>query len=308
MHITYDVAIILINYNSTHYTRDCIQSVIKHTDPRIKWQIIVVDNASSPEAYLELKNFVDEKEHITLVRSILNVGFSGGNMLGVQHARADYLYFLNNDTVFLNDCLQILHNFMQSHPDTALCSGQMMNGKMQPIRTFTYFPTVSLKLLGPGLLRKFKPEAFPVRDTTYQQPLQVPLVSGASMFVRSGMFAAIGGLDTNYFFYCEEEDLAYTFRKKGWNCYLVPEAQFIHFVGSSTTVKKDFLQEYYFSLIYFFSKHYSWLNYTILKWWFFFKLLKKVYKGGFYAKIAWMIARNAPPRYSLRFRQQMLRS
>ena len=308
MHTTYDVAIILINYNSTNYTKDCIQSIIKHTHPQLKWQVIVVDNASAEAAYQDLKTYLQGRENITLIRSRLNVGFSGGNMMGVQHARADYLYFLNNDTTFLNDCLKLLYDFMQAHPTTAICSGQMLNGDQQPIRTFNYFPTLSLKLLGPGLLRMLKPDDYPIRKNTYQQPLRVPLVSGASMFVRDSMFAAVGGLDTNYFFYCEEEDLAYTFRKKGWDCYLVPAAQFIHYVGSSTTVKKDFLQEYYFSLIYFFAKHYSWFNYTILKWWYFFKLLKKFYKGGFYAKIAWMIARNAPPRYSLRFRQQIQRS
>lgn len=307
MRTTYDVAIILINYNSTDYTKGCIASVIEQTDPRLKWQMIIVDNASAESSYTALKEHVEGTENIKLVRSILNVGFSGGNMMGVQHANADYLYFLNNDTTFQTDCLNILYDFMQSHPDAALCSGQMLNADKKPLRTFTYFPTVAVKLLGPGLLRMFKPADYPKRDTTYQQPMRVPLVAGASMFVRFSMFAAIGGMDTNYFFYCEEEDLAYTFRKRGWYCYLVPEAEYIHYVGASTTVKKDFLQEYYFSLIYFFSKHYSWLSYTILKWWFFFKLLKKVYKGGFYAKIAWMIARNAPPRYSLRFRQQILR-
>jgi GT2 family glycosyltransferase len=307
MRTTYDVAIILINYNSTDYTRGCIESVIQHTDPKLKWQIVVVDNASSEQSYTALKDYVQGKENIILVRSILNVGFSGGNMMGVQQANADYIYFLNNDTTFLNDNLSILYSFMQSHPDAALCSGQMFNGEQKPIRTFTYFPTVGVKLLGPGVLRLFNPAGYPKRDTTYEQPMRVPLVSGASMFVRFSMLSAVGGMDTNYFFYCEEEDLAYTLRKRGWFCYLVPEARFIHYVGSSTTVKKDFLQEYYFSLIYFFSKHYSWFSYTILKWWFFFKLLKKFYKGGFYAKIAWMIARNAPPHYSLRFRQQILR-
>jgi len=301
----FEVAIILLNYNSTDYTIGCIQSVQQHTAPGLRWQMVIVDNDSEAAQYQQLAGFVAGIPNITLVKSVLNLGFSGGNMLGVQHARAQYLYFLNNDTVFENDCLSILYNFMQAQPDVAMCSGQMLDAERQPIRTFGYFPTLSLKLLGAGLLRLLQPQHFPQRNGVYMQPLQVPFVSGASMFIRYEMFAAIGGMDTNYFFYCEEEDLAYTFREKGWHCYLVPEARFVHFVSKSTQVKAVFLQEYYYSLMYFFSKHFSAPAYHILKWWYFFKLLKKCYKGGFYARIAWMIALNAPPYYSLRFKQKI---
>ncbi|HEU4552919.1 MAG TPA: glycosyltransferase family 2 protein [Chitinophaga sp.] len=301
----FDVAVILLNYNSTDYTIGCIQSIQQHTARGLRWQLVIVDNASEEAQYHQLAAYVAGIDNIILVKSILNLGFSGGNMLGVQYARARYLYLLNNDTVFENDCLSILYNFMQQQPEAAICSGQMLDAEGQPIRTFGYFPTLSLKLLGSGLLRLFKPANFPRRGSVYIQPLQVPFVSGASLFIRYSMFADIGGLDTNYFFYCEEEDLAYTFRKKGWHCYLVPDARFVHFISKSTTVKAEFLQEYYFSLLYFFSKHFSAPAYHVLKWWYFFKLLKKCYKGGFYARIAWMIAKNAPPYYSLRFKQKI---
>jgi hypothetical protein len=164
-----------------------------------------------------------------------------------------------------------------------------------------------LKLLGSGLLRKLHPQDYPRRNDIYEHPVKVPVITGSSMFVRYSMLAEVGGMDTNYFLYCEEEDLAYTFRKKGWHCYLVPEARFVHFVSKSIPViKKDFLQEFYYSQMYFFSKHFSRPAYHCLKWWYFFKLLKKCYKGGFYAHIALMIAQNAPPHYSLRFKQKML--
>ncbi len=305
MQTSYDVAVILINFNSTAYTINCIRSIREHTTSSLQWQIVVVDNDSAEDQYQQLHSFVDGEENIILVKSILNLGFSGGNMLGVQHARARYLYILNNDTVFENDCLKILYDFMQTHPDAGLCTGQMLNAERAPIRSFGYFPTLSLKLLGSGLLRLLYPQEYPRRDAVYEQPLRVPLITGSSLFVRYEMFAAVGGMDTNYFFYCEEEDLALTFRKRGWFCYLVPAARFVHFVSKSITVKKDFLQEYYYSLMYYFSKHYTWPVYHCLKWWYFFKVLKKFYKGGFYAKIAWMIARNAPPHYSLRFKQKL---
>ncbi|GEP94895.1 glycosyltransferase family 2 protein [Chitinophaga cymbidii] len=301
----YDVAIILLNYNSSSFTVNCVESIWEQTDRSLQWQIIIVDNNSAPEDYQLLQSALQGKPHLTLIRSILNLGFTGGNMLGIQHCNARYIYFLNNDTLLQKNTLNSLHRFMETHPDAGICSGQMLNDKLQPINTFNYFPTISMKILGPGLLRLFRPEDYPKRNATYADPLRVPLVSGASMFVRYSMLADVGGMDPNYFFYCEEEDLAYTFRKKGWHCYLVPQAGFVHFVSTSTTVKMDFLQEYYYSLLYFFSKHHSTAAYICLKWWYFFKLLKKTYKDAGYARIAWMIAKGAPPCYSLRFKQKM---
>jgi GT2 family glycosyltransferase len=305
MHTLYDISVILINYNSTSYTINCIRSLQAHTPADLRLQIVVVDNASEAAAYHELKAHLEKQEHVQLIRSNLNLGFSGGNMMGVQYSNARYLYFLNNDTLIEKNVPGRLFAFMEDHPDAAICSGQMLNGDKKPIRTFNYFPTLSLKLFGAGMLRIFSPQAYPDRKKTYTEPIKVPLVSGASMFVRFSMFAAVGGMDTNYFFYCEEEDLAYTFSKKGWNCYLVNDAEYIHFVSASTTVKTTFLQEYYYSLLYFFSKHYSLPVYCCLKWWYFFKLLKKCYKGSAYLQMAWMIAKGAPPYYSLRFKQKI---
>jgi GT2 family glycosyltransferase len=73
---------------------------------RYQFQIIVVDNCSEKEI-LKLKHFVIRLPHLQLVSKI-NTGFGQGNMLGVHYASANHLAFINNDTVFLNDCLSIL--------------------------------------------------------------------------------------------------------------------------------------------------------------------------------------------------------
>ena len=85
-----DISIIIINYNSEDYTVNCIKSLVEHTSTTLKCQYIIVDNGSTKKSYLHVKNYIDSiaKEHpITLVRSNINTGFGGGNMLGVQHAK-----------------------------------------------------------------------------------------------------------------------------------------------------------------------------------------------------------------------------
>ena len=92
----------MVNYNSSLYTKACIDSIIKHTSPNIHYQIIVVDNNSEPEDFRNLQA-LSQNSKVTLVRSKVNLGFAGGNMYGVQFTEADYYFFLNNDSELQND-------------------------------------------------------------------------------------------------------------------------------------------------------------------------------------------------------------
>ena len=126
----YQVAVILINYNSSQYTLDCINSILARTSADFRWQLIVIDNDSRPEEYQKL-GILRSREEVRIFRSKLNMGFSGANMMGVQLADADYYYFLNNDCVLLNDCLAILHSFLEQHAEVANCSGEMLTATVR---------------------------------------------------------------------------------------------------------------------------------------------------------------------------------
>ena len=113
-----DISIIIINYNTADYTINCLASITKHTTPDLICDYIVVDNASTPENYHQLRKYVDsisKKINIQLIRSNINTGFGGGNMIGVQKATGKYLAFINNDVLFENDCLNKLKHFMDEN-------------------------------------------------------------------------------------------------------------------------------------------------------------------------------------------------
>ncbi|MBX2900180.1 MAG: glycosyltransferase family 2 protein [Cyclobacteriaceae bacterium] len=304
----YHIAVILINYNSTRYTINCINSIQKNTDPTLHYQIIVVDNNSREEEFDHLISGVDQTK-IIVVKSRLNVGFSGANMMGVQVADADYYYFLNNDCLLLNDCLKILYTFMESEPRVANCSGEMFNSEGVYEYNFRYFPTLKLKLLGSSFLRLFSPADFPDKYTRLTKPTRVDLVNGSSMFVRATSFEEIGGFDTNYFLYCEEEDLALRLRRTGWLTYLVPDARYQHFENKSSEtnspIRLPFLREFYISLLYYYSKNYNGVYRICIQTLLFFKLARKFYKHLGYAQLAFFVVRGAPVKYSLRFKQRI---
>lgn len=303
----YQVAVILVNYNTSHYTLNCIQSIQRLT-ATVNYQIIVIDNNSRMDEFNQLSH-LQGQAHIQLVRSKINVGFSGANMMGVQRADADYYYFLNNDTILLNDCLGILHQFMEGNPKVANGSGEMINGKGVYEYNFRYFPTLMLKLFGPGLLRIFNPEKFPSRHIRFQQPTRVDLVNGSSMFIRATAFEAIGGFDTTYFLYCEEEDIALRLSRQGYQTFLIPAAQYQHFENKSSSsdseIRLPYLREFYISFLYYYSKNYNPFYKLTIQLLYFFKLLRKFYKNWGYASLAFFVAAGAPAKQSLRFKQKI---
>ena len=87
----YDVAVILINYNSSSYTIECIASIIQQTGDDLSYGIIIIDNASEADDYRNLTDNIsqfDSEVPLQLFRSRINTGFSTGNMLGVQFISA----------------------------------------------------------------------------------------------------------------------------------------------------------------------------------------------------------------------------
>ncbi len=86
------VSIITVNYNQAQLTLELLASLRKLT--YTSFEIIVVDNASreNPKELIE-----KEYPEVKVVVSKENLGFAGGNNLGVQEAKGDYIFFVNND-------------------------------------------------------------------------------------------------------------------------------------------------------------------------------------------------------------------
>jgi GT2 family glycosyltransferase len=299
------VSVVIINFNSSKFTDACIRSLQEHTARDLTYEIIVVDNNSKPADYQQLVEAWGAAGGVKIIRSIVNLGFSGGNMLGVQAATGAYLYFLNNDCEVLNDNLSLLYQFMESRPEVGVCTGQMYYGNLDFHHSFGYFPTLSLRLFGSSLLRLFSPGKYPNKKIEYQLPLAVPSITGAAMFINREKFAVLGGFDTTYFLYCEEEDVCLRMRQSGYEVYLVPAARFKHHMGKSTVRNFPIELENYISLLYYHRKFHSYPAYLVLKLIYFFKNIRKVFRHRLYGKLAFYILLGAPLKYSLKHKQQL---
>ena len=97
------ISIISINYNSLEVTCEMLDSVRANSYDDI--EVIVVDNASKENPKVRIESVYPE---VVFVRSEENLGFAGGNNLGLQYATGDYFFFLNNDAVLTNGCIEAI--------------------------------------------------------------------------------------------------------------------------------------------------------------------------------------------------------
>lgn len=260
------IAVILINYNSAKYTINCIKSILEKTSSHLNFEIIVVDNNSEVDDIKLVDTFVkqENKNNLKLIKSNINTGFGGGNMIGAQAANSKYLAFVNNDSIFMNDCLSLLLNAMETNQNYGVCGPKAYKEDGSILPTLDHYTSLSKEFLGRSLLEKINPEKYPNRKKNYSNHQKGQFVSGSFMMVKSTDFWKVGGFDTNIFLYHEETDLCKRINKLNKHSYLIPEAEFIHYHGASTPKSIAIKTELKLSQLYVIRKHYGYLKFKVL--------------------------------------------
>jgi GT2 family glycosyltransferase len=262
----FDIAVVIINYNSSKLTKECVESILEKTTTTLSIQIIIVDNCSEKNDYLSLKNHFDNYaiQNLQLIRSKINTGFGGGNMTGFHYANAKYVAFVNNDTLFLNDCFSILKAAIEKDNSIAVVGGQSYTETGKQMVAFDHFASLSKELFGRDFLEKINPTKYPKRKSEYTNPIQVNYVQGSFMLIRTSDFNNVGGFDTNIFLYYEETDLCMRLKNNGKSCFLIPDAHYVHYHGASTPQNVTIKTELKISLLYIIRKHYGYFSYCFL--------------------------------------------
>ena len=270
----YDISFITINYNSSEFTNKLIESIVNHTSKDVKYEIIIVDNASKKEDLNNL-NLID---NVKLVKNKINNGFAGGNMLGVNYASAEYFFFINNDTLLLNDAGVIMKKYLDENKDISLATAKVNDEKGNFSSSYKLFPSLSKELLGNTVSRKLNKNKFPSNKIKLEQPTYVDVVSGSCMFFRASEFCKIGGFDTVFFLYCEEEDISKRIWDSDGKVIFLPDAEIFHSSGGSTKVSFDITKEFYISYKHLIFKHFNIVESYLLIFLMLFKLFRRIIK------------------------------
>jgi hypothetical protein len=237
------VSVIIVSWNVRSLLDDCLTSLraaLKRAS--VQTDVWVVDNASqdgSPTLVQTRHPWV----HLEALEE--NLGFVGGNNLVLRRLMAqpqppDLFWLLNPDTVVTKDVLPTLMEFFNEHPNAGLAGPKLLNPDGSLQQSAFRFPGLMQILFDLGYLpRRFYESRWNGRysadDYAKSKPFPVDHPLGAAMMARSEAVAEVGLLDEDFFMYCEEIDWAWRMKEHGWDVWLVPNAEVVHYGGASTS-------------------------------------------------------------------------
>jgi GT2 family glycosyltransferase len=229
------LSIIIVNWNSVNYLRECLASVYD-TYRDASFEVIVVDNASPQRDIDELPG---EFPAVILLKSLANLGFAGANNLGFRHSSGKYVLFLNPDTRILGSALQTMLSHAKALPLAGIVGCKLLNtdGSIQT-SCIQKFPTILNQALDIEFLQLRWPRlnfwGIAPLFADNPTPAKVEVISGACMLMSREVFQGVGGFSEDYFMYAEDLDLCHKVIQGGFANYYVGDAQVIHHGGKSS--------------------------------------------------------------------------
>jgi GT2 family glycosyltransferase len=210
------IAVITVNFNNGSITEETIRSFAKVDKTGIDLSLIVVDNGSLEDAS---KNLAKKLPDVHFIYSKSNLGFAGGNNLGIDFAlknNAEYTLLINNDATveeksFLVDMLHAKGDIISP----------LVKYKVDNQLIYDYGGRVDY-LFG--------------HNTHFHSPPSTPpdYYSGVCLFIKAKVFKRVKSLDDGYFLYYEDADFCLRAKEMGFKLGFCPEASIFHHLSSST--------------------------------------------------------------------------
>lgn len=297
-----DVSFITINYNSSNLTIKLVESIISQTIG-LDFEIIVVDNASQKKDFKNLCDSLNKFEQVKIIKNKINSGFASGNMLGVNYASGKYYFFINNDCILLNNTSKILKDFLDFNEDVGVATAKVLDNNGNYSSSYKQFPHLIKQLFGNSIQRFVSKNRFPSNKIKLEKNSEVEVVSGSCMFFKRDTFCSIGGFDTVFFLYCEEEDVCKRVWDFGKKVYFIPKAEVFHEAGGSTEKSFEIEREFYISYYHLLDKHFNVFERLLLKASLFVKLFFRILKRKNGFKIFIAMIKGFSKKTSLRYKQ-----
>ena len=230
------VSIVSVNFNQPAVTEAFLRSVRECNDyPAI--EVIVVDNGSredwTPDWRMRFPEF-------TFIRSEENLGFAGGNNVGIAAARGDYYFLVNNDTELTSGLVGTLVRTLESNPKIGMVSPKILYDENRDLIQYAGYTEMNFLTGRNRCVGQLETDCGQYdglsKETGY--------VHGAAMMVRKSAIERAGLMDTNYFLYFEELDWAERIKKVGYDLHVNLDAAIYH-KESVSVGKRSALKEYF---------------------------------------------------------------
>lgn len=233
-HIAPVISIVTVNFNGTRDTLELLESISKASFKKL--EVIVVDNASNEDPTNAIHaQFPD----VRVIRSQKNLGFAGGNNLGIKEAKGAYVMLLNNDTVVDKNFAGPIVKAFEQHPEVGIVGSKIR---------FLHSPGI-LQYAGSTKMNPYTLTSFAIGwgeddKGQYDKAGYTHLAHGAAMTVSRKSIQSAGLMEDAYFLYYEELDWCLQIQKAGFAIWFEPQSM-VHHKESMSVGKSSPLQEYY---------------------------------------------------------------
>ena len=270
----YDVAVIVVGLNAREYVRGCLQWLLKSNWRGYSYEIIYVDNGSTDGSAAMVR---DHFPAVKVIANQENLGFCRAANQGASIAESRYYFFLNDDTLVLDDAIPLLIETFEQIPSAGIVGSRLLNPDRTDQWSGRRFPSAWNAFLGRrSVLSRFFPNAKPLADYLYKeqlkqgQPFEVDWVSAAAMMMTRETFERLGGFVEDYYYFhelliCKR---AADFAEK---VVLHPGSRIVHYegVGSGTrtySVKKKHLINFHLGAYRWYCEHYKLHRFHPRRW------------------------------------------
>jgi len=219
------VSVIVLAWNGLEVTRRCVESILEMTE-HPGFEVVAVDNGSTDGTVEYLRSVVG----IRLIENGKNLGFVGGNNVGIRSNTGDVV-LLNNDTEIIQaDWLTRMQELACSSPDVGIVGCRLVNGEGDLVHAGTYMPVPS-----------FWGQEYPGDEKDigqYVRDREVESVIAACVYIKREVIEKIGPLDEDYFSYFEDTDYCLKARESGYRVFCCGRVTVKHLENASTDLNR----------------------------------------------------------------------
>lgn len=261
-----DLSIIIVSYNTKDLTMKCLESIYNR-QWKVNFEVILVDNASSDGTVSSISK---KYKKVTVVESGSNLGFAGGNNLGLAKSLGRWCLLLNSDTEVADGSIDALIEDADSGR-SGILSAKLLNkdgsfqanGGQLPGLWSNFVWICGLDDILPRVFGKF---SYQMRKLEDFRRVGVGWVSATAMLISGKVLEEVGLLDDKIFMYGEDVDYCMRARKEGFNIGWCEKAEIVHLGGGSSKNPKMLqLKGEIVGLYYIYRKHFGDLKYCVFR-------------------------------------------
>ncbi|WP_113639370.1 glycosyltransferase family 2 protein [Nubsella zeaxanthinifaciens] len=246
-------SIITVNFHQAAVTIDLLKSIAKSYSPN-EVEVIIVDNGADKNMELVFHPYF---ENIKYIQSKENLGFAGGNNLGIQKAKGDYIFLLNNDTEIPAGCIQTLIAELEANPKIGLLSPLLLYFDQPDLVQYAGFTPMNYLVARNAYIGQFEKNLGQFDGKSYE----TGFCHGAAVICSKADLQKAGLMDETYFLYYEELDWCEKFKRISKEIWFTGKTHVYH--KESISVGKASSLKIYFNTrnrMLFIRKNTGWLN------------------------------------------------